>query len=329
MNLSTLEQKAFSEFSNELFIYALERDFCDRNPSVNVLLPTLKAKLMMERKPQCQKSYIMYLNIFNSPASNIETIRHVISYLAAEYSVGQKVRNIVLCGDGQVYDFILRIKNENEEAMKWLIPYLGDFHLLFNAQPIFMRLYWSGGLGDLAKKTHSGSSLKSLGSCQHFRRTHMFLLHTWEAIQRVFIDIFLQQRTINEEIQHTTEEIDRMLLSCLKLLEGVKDHEYEKVFDSSFIEAQKEVASKLEIVEDEYNLFWMAKSNSSKTIQYWLNFLRDIKPYIGIYIANRCGNWNLRIASLKLMGFVELPVFRKLQRRCLPFSRSTKNFTSN
>ena len=203
--------------------------------------------------------------------------------------------------------------------MMWLIPYLGDFHLLFNTQPIIMKLYWAGGLHDLAKKTHSGSSLQGLGRCQHFRRTHIFLLHTWEAIQRAVYHLFLQQRTLSNTFPYTTEEIDEFIEACLVLLKGKKDRDFENVHRDGFLEAQQEMLANLDGLEEEYSLFCKEMCEKSKTFRYWINFLRDMKPYIGMYIANRLGAWNLRMASLKLL----IPLFHAFDRpiysRILPW----------
>ena len=305
ISLSSEEEQAFTAFGLELFDYIIEREICDKQNELNVTLPGLKAKLMMERNPSCLKSHIMYLNVFNKPASNIETVRNVIDYLAAQYVVGQKLKHIVICGDGQVFDFINRIKSEQEDSMMWLIPMLGDFHLLFNTMPIIMKVYWKGGLLDL--KTHGGAALTGLGKCQHFRRTHMFLVQTWEAIYRTFMKMFLDVRSPNE---CSTEEVLQMVQQCLLHLKGKLNQDLAKVYDSDFIHAQKEMNAQISGLEEEFSMFCQKMGEKSKTVLYWVNFLEDMKGYVGLYIANRLGIWNLRMASLKLL----LPLFHAFDR---------------
>ena len=84
--------------------------------------------------------------------------------------------------DGATIRLLLNLKREYGETLDWVIPYLGDWHILKNFQEVLMKICWDAGLKDVAKLTHKQSTLSSLGSCSNFKRTHRFILQVYEAI---------------------------------------------------------------------------------------------------------------------------------------------------
>lgn len=70
--------------------------------------------------------------------------------------------------------------------MFWLVPSPGDWHALKNFQEVLLKVYFDGGLRDLAKA--SGYNPNAIGS--NFKRTHNFLMEAWEAMYRHFLTLF-------------------------------------------------------------------------------------------------------------------------------------------
>jgi propanediol dehydratase small subunit len=52
-----------------------------------------------------------------------------------------------------------------------LDQYPGDWHILKNILPIFVKIYFDAGLKELALKFHRGATLKVLTDCTKFQIT--------------------------------------------------------------------------------------------------------------------------------------------------------------
>ena len=71
--------------------------------------------------------------------------------------------------------------------MSWLIPFPRDWHVLKNFQEVLQKVYFDGGLLDLAKSC--GYQPNSIGT--NFKRTHHFIVETWESLFRYFLSSFM------------------------------------------------------------------------------------------------------------------------------------------
>ena len=82
--------------------------------------------------------------------------------------------------------------------LDWVIPFIGDWHLLSNYQSVLMKVYYDAGLKDLAESSgHRGETLTSIKKCSSYKRTHQFLLQAWEATYRqMFIALILNVQEI-------------------------------------------------------------------------------------------------------------------------------------
>ena len=101
---------------------------------------------------------------------------------------------LVMEGDAKLYDILKRLIFD---YVSWLIPFPGDFHLLVNYQKTLMKPYCDAGLKELARA--AGYPLAAIHSCSQFKRTHQFILESWEALYRVVI------------LQHAQELISQLI----------------------------------------------------------------------------------------------------------------------
>ena len=92
---------------------------------------------------------------------------------------------VVLEGDVKLYEVLKSLIFENGDELSWAIPYPGDFHILMNYQKALLKPYYDAGLKELAQA--AGYPLPAIQSCSQFKRTHHFLLESWEAVYRIML----------------------------------------------------------------------------------------------------------------------------------------------
>ncbi len=193
-------------------------------------------------------------------------------------------------GDAKLYEILQAIKFEYGQEYKWLLPLPGDWHLLKNFQIAIMKPYFDTGLKEVARV--SGYPVAAI----------QFILEAWEAMYQVMVQKFLQycekaEKPIAKEVTDiVTKAIDKAINnedSAACLISGVH-HSFSEL---------KHFTSFTQFVEE------ISKKNS--TWKFWAQFvLKDALQYIALqyialYIAIRSGNWDLRVASLKMMA----PIF--------------------
>ena len=96
------------------------------------------------------------------------------------------MKHLLVAGDAKVYDVLQFLKFEYGVEYSWLIPMLGDWHLLKNYQIALMKPYFEAGLKELAQV--SGYPVAAIQTCGQSKRTHRFLLEAWESIHQVMME---------------------------------------------------------------------------------------------------------------------------------------------
>ena len=116
---------------------------------------------------------------------------------------------LVLEGDAVTYERIQSLKLEYGSELDWLIPFPGDWHLLKNYQEVLMKIYFDAGLEELAVST--GYPSNAIKNCSEFKRTHNFLMETWEALYHHFLLLFLKQCdfSVNGIMPYIAERLNR------------------------------------------------------------------------------------------------------------------------
>ncbi|PIK47536.1 hypothetical protein BSL78_15588 [Apostichopus japonicus] len=161
---------------------------------MTVTLPDLKAAVGQFFFPsETQQSQLHFTSILAEPADNAETIRHVLDILHEKHGIGKHISHLVVAGDAKTYEYLLEAKRVYGEDLNWLLPYLGKWHLLKNIQAPLMKIYLDAGLRQLLSVLHKGATHVAVASASGFRKTHIFLMQSWEAMYREQMAMFCSQ----------------------------------------------------------------------------------------------------------------------------------------
>lgn len=136
-----------------------------------------------------EKSNIIYYKVIDQKYDGEGTLLSVINDMYTEFIVTDKKTYVILEGDQATYERIQSLKTEYGEDSSWLIPLVGNWHILKNYQEVLMKVYFDAGLSELA--VASKYLPKAVGT--NFTRTHLFLLEVWGSLFRVVISFYLSR----------------------------------------------------------------------------------------------------------------------------------------
>ena len=183
------EIEAVEQFKQVMFKYVLLKEACGPEK----LLVDLKTYcgMTLPSIPKVECSNVVYLSVVDLHADTLEAMKKVVAKLHEEYMLFASVNYLVLVGDQKTYVRINELKHEYGSEFDWLIPFIGDWHLLSNYQSVLMKVYYDAGLKELAESSgHRGETLTSTKKCSSFKRTHQFLVQAWEAVYRQMFKSF-------------------------------------------------------------------------------------------------------------------------------------------
>ena len=106
----------------------------------------MQSFLLKVKPNDCTKSLYSYISVLHQNADDKHTIANVLSLVHDEFHVGRERQHLVVAGDAKTYNHLQTIKREYGSAMSWLITFIGDWHVLKNAQPVLMKIYFDAGL---------------------------------------------------------------------------------------------------------------------------------------------------------------------------------------
>ena len=81
-----------------------------------------------------------------------DTLTKVVGNLYHTFVLQLKQRWVIVVGDTKTYDLLQSLCVEYGHHLKWLLPFPGDWHILFNYQKVLMKAYSDAGLVQLAKE---------------------------------------------------------------------------------------------------------------------------------------------------------------------------------
>lgn len=297
---SVSEEVSKNKLLTEAFAYFLQKVVM-QNDNADVLKPFCDFILPTEAQLEDHSaSSIHYLALINDNADSDETMAH-IAELVLKQICSSYQGPVVLVGDGKTFEHLQHVKQLYGNALSKILLFPGDWHVLKNFQQVLMKGYYHTGLKDIAIKSgHRGETLKSLELCSHFKRTHHFLLQSWEAM---FTEMVLSFLNANPQI-----DLKSSIQSIIDQNYSPPDH----LLSIKEMLAEKSLFS-------EFRTYVTEQSKLDDTWRLWANFvLADCFCYVSLYVAIRMSSWDLRIGSLKSMASLFSAFDRPCYQKLLP-----------
>ena len=169
-------------------------------------LPGMKVFNAMQDIPDTEKSNLVYVEVLRLNADREDTVVRVLNDIATTVGVGTRVKYVMVIGDAQTYKQLRKVKEKYGSKLNWVLPYIGDWHLLLNYLHAIMKLYKSVGLDTMVYNYHSGATAVAVLDATSFDKTMNFLLEAWEAMYR---------HQIQQFIHHHAEDCDKDLIDVI------------------------------------------------------------------------------------------------------------------
>ena len=100
------------------------------------------AGVCLSNIPTAGTSNVVYLPVIDMHADSPEAMEAVVCKLHSEYSIGVTTDHLVLVGDQKTFVRLQELKFTYGPELDWLLPFIGDWHLLKNYQLLLMKVYY-------------------------------------------------------------------------------------------------------------------------------------------------------------------------------------------
>jgi hypothetical protein len=171
-----LEKVAWNDFLSAISDSQQER---------NKILPeNLKSKLIQDLEQQMPdytpdvKDTISYATVKEAKSSSINDIAGYLHDLKTDLYIGLPgyPSKVVLAGDQQTYSLVKNLMKKYPDSFDWIIPMIGDWHLLKLASECIKSILWDGGLHQL------GMECGHLKEIFQWRDIHNLLIAVHEGL---------------------------------------------------------------------------------------------------------------------------------------------------
>ncbi|CAC5359268.1 unnamed protein product [Mytilus coruscus] len=310
------EISEWDEFYTSVTKYGFSKNFFKKE---NIVLSGIKTFFSIPVETT-EKSDFSSVAILDETADSKETVLKVLNILNDKFQVGQLTNYVVVVGDGKSYDHLIKLKSEYGENMDWVLAYPGDWHILKNVLPIFVKIYFDAGLKQLATKHHHGATLKVLTECSKFAITHRFLYKLGEAVMRHQVKSFFEYKSCESPYDIQVSDLILDIISDMSLDEGEDDVCKTDVWEK-VCEKKKEIFTFFtDDLLEEYNTWRHENSSVNQTFAFWDNFVHlDFMAYLGLFFSIRSRNWHLRNVSLKKITCLFHAFDRQNYQRLIPY----------
>ena len=172
--------------------------------------------------------------------------------------------------------------------------------MLFNYQKALMKPYADAGLASLGKASgHRAETLTTLMQAKNFRRTHEFLLQTFEAFYRYFLSLYVAHLEHKEGRTSCTEDITALVSDLVSRFTALTSDDE---LDTFRHRSKQQLES--ETMPLSYRGFTGYMDNLSKqydTVKFWYQFITvDCFAYIALFLhyAIETGSYEWAVSKL-------------------------------
>ena len=132
------EEEQPDQLRNSLFRY-----FCLKEAKASKL-PGLTSCISgsLYRNEDVEESSVAYVDIVSLPADSKNTILQVLNKIYSKFVAKLRNRWVIVVGKAKIFDILQYLKNEHGKQMEWMLPLLGDWHILFNYQKSTAQNLW-------------------------------------------------------------------------------------------------------------------------------------------------------------------------------------------
>lgn len=151
------------------------------------------------------KSDILRTSAIDLNPDDEDNALFILRQIKKENKVGERTKFHVVAGDQKSVSHMVAIKARYPDEFEWLVPLMGDFHVMENFHACIFERFWELGLKQLANGNAPGNQVGGLGwsaanaesrlrqrKGKSFRHRHVFLTQTSEGVQQVAIESFLR-----------------------------------------------------------------------------------------------------------------------------------------
>ncbi len=285
---NAMEQSSLDYLQTDLFQSVALRAFGLSDSSSPY--PQLPSLVNCIRKQAADKevSNVTYIEIISERADSKPTLIGVISRLQKIFVQELNQKYVIIVGDAKRYNLLQEIRYEYKSQLKWMIPFPGDWHVLYNYQKALLKPYADAGLASLGKVSgHRAETLTSLLQGSNFRRTHEFLLQSYEAFYRYFLSLYVAHVAENEhrEAHETIEKEISDLLSTLATQFNNISSDDQLI---SFRETAQRQLLAMPVTYSGFKMYMEGLAKQNDTVSFWYQFAAvDCFAYLGLFIALR------------------------------------------
>ena len=284
--------------------------------SVELNLPGLTSYLSaaLYSSDTYEQSKVVYVDIMSMPADSKDTVLCVLKKLHTSFILELGFRWLIVVGDAKTYDILQSLRRQYGSHMQWLLPFPGDWHILYNYQKVLLKVYGEAGLLELAKVAgHRAETLTSLAQASHFKRTHHFIIQSFEAMYRFFL------RTYVATLESSSMTVQNLTSTANTLASSLATIASENDLEDLLTQVNTSFTTSLPEFTAGFTSFMDSLCSSQKTSQFWYEFLtKNALIYMALFIAIRNGDWMLRMAAIKSVAAVFSAFDRPIYQRLIP-----------